>query len=335
MSEQAGHGFPKYQNPFVCRWRLIPLSANHHQRMKIDGVSSNLLRGKTMKRIVRCGMVAAILCWTVLESAADKIHQKGSTAVLEGTIIESKDATIKVAMGAAGETAVPRERIERVEIAQPASLKEGLDALRAGNWPQVVKTFEPLYVKYRGLPQDWLEEMTIRLGQAYAGTKDWSKTLELSLTFRKYYPESQFVDLASSLETQALVGSNKLGEAKGKLEILTKKIEDEAAKTREGAVTEEQDRALGPAYVVLGKCYEAANENDKALEAYLKTTTLYYRDTAAVAEALYQSALLFEKMKNPTRARDQLEELVKDYSNSSFAPEAKKKLDSSRPTTPK
>lgn len=288
-----------------------------------------------MERKACFGILLAVLLGPHLGSAEDKVFQKGATDPAVGTIVKAEDASVQISVAGAVMT-IPRERIARVEIAPPASLKEGQDALKQNNWAQVVKAFEPLYIKYKGLPQDWIEDMSIHLGQAYvdASVKEWGKGKDLAFAFRKFYPESQYLSLTKSIEARALVGLNRLADAKVILEELTKQAEDEASKTKEGSVSDEQNRALGPAFVVLGKCYASANQDDKALEAFLKTTTIYYRDPAAVAEALWESAALFEKMKNLPRAKDQLEELVTNYAASPFAAEAKKKLESLKSTTP-
>ena len=85
---------------------------------------------------------------------------------------------------------------------------------------------------------------------------------------------------------------------------------------------------LGHACLRIGQIYAAMKQPEKALDSLLRTTTIYWQDPAATAEALYESAGIYEALRNPVRARGQLEDLLRDFSDSTLASKAREKLKS-------
>ncbi|MBI4027649.1 MAG: tetratricopeptide repeat protein [Verrucomicrobia bacterium] len=278
-----------------------------------------------MMRYLQCltGVMGVLFFTTDVLLAVDKIYMKGSSTPTEGAILKVEDASVRVQLGGVGETALQIANIERVEVSpRPATLPAGLKAAGEHKVQDAIKTLEPIYTQYRGLPEAWIEECSARLGEAYVAAQDWAKARELFVRFQKAYPQSELRDSIQSGMAQALFGLKQPEEALKLLEPLVAGLEKEAT------ISDEQNRAIGRACVTLGHCYKAAQKDDQALDAFLKTTVLYYLDGNAVAEAQYESALLFEKMNNLARARGQLEDLLKESPGSAFAAEAKKKLDS-------
>ena len=96
---------------------------------------------------------------------------------------------------------------------------------------------------------------------------------------------------------------------------------DEAVKLVKGVEKQadpEDKEVLARAYNALGDAYRAAGDKDQdALIAYLTVDLVYNTAAASHAEALYNLAGLWEKVKNPERAR-----------------EARKMLEDTYPTTP-
>ncbi len=254
--------------------------------------------------------------------AAEKIFVKGNSTPTVGTITKVDDNAVYIDLSGVGGTSLQRAKIERVEIPRPADLAAGLKASKDGKFADAVKTLEPYHVKYRGLPEPWVEEATARLGDSYLAVKDWAKARDLFLGMRKFYPQSEFKDLMTSGLAQALYGMSKPEDALKLLEPMVLERE------KDESVGDEQNRALGKAYVTLGRCYAASKNNDQALNAFLSTTTIYYKDPVATSEALYESALVFEKMENLPRAKGQLEDYMRDFPGGPLAADAKKKLDS-------
>ena len=254
-------------------------------------------------------------------SAEDKIYLKGSDAPSSGTISKVDDSAVYLELPG-GATTVQRANIERVEVVKPAALETGLRAFRDGKMEEAFKALEPIYTKYRGLPDPWIEAFSLQLGEFYLIAKDWDKAKNLFVEFQKFYSRSISYNLVISEQARALLGLKQTDAALKLLEGLA----DQYKKDIE--IGDEENRIAGKVFVNLGYAYLASQQNEQALEAFLKTTVLYYLDPDAVAEARYQSALLFEKMNNLSRAKGQLEELLKEHPRSIFTDEAKKKLGS-------
>ena len=101
-----------------------------------------------------------------------------------------------------------------------------------------------------------------------------------------------------------------------------------AAREKELAPPEAEARVLGRACLRIGQIYAAMKQPEKALDSLLRTTTIYWQDPAATAEALYESAGIYEALRNPVRARGQLEDLLREFSDSTLASKAREKLKS-------
>ncbi len=255
-------------------------------------------------------------------SAEDEIYLKKSSNPTAGKIIQVDEKGVHIQLsGTSGEVAFPLSGVDRAEVEKPPVLAAGFNALKNGKNAEAIQVFEPIRTKYRGVPDEWIGRVTFHLGEAYLTSEDWVKAGECFSEFRKFYSKSDSCDIAATHEAEALFKSSQTSTALKLLEELMSR------KEKDVSLNDEQNAVLGKASVILGHCYLANNKTDQALESFLKTTTLYYMDKNAVAEAQYQSALLFEKMNNTLRARGQLEELLKESPHSPFASEAKKKLD--------
>ncbi len=273
-------------------------------------------------RCLRLGLIGLQMVMAGWLLAEDKIYLKGSDTPSSGTISKVDDAAVYLELASGGATTLQRANIERVEIVKPAALEIGLRAFRDGKAEEGFTVLEPIYMKYRGLPDPWLEEFSLQLGDFYLAASDWNKAKSLFIEFQKFYPQSIWCNLAINGQARALLGLKQVDAALKLLEGLADKYQKDID------ISDEENRIGGKAFVTLGHCYLAAQKNEQALEAFLKATVLYYLDPDAVAEARYQSALLFEKMNNISRAQGQLEELLKEHPHSAFANEAKKKLNS-------
>jgi TolA-binding protein len=263
-------------------------------------------------------LAASILLIGTL-SAADKIYL-GKSLGPTGEITKVDETTIYIKLDATATTAVSRSEVTRVEISKPEAFWNGITAVDDGKFSEGVALLEPFYVKYQGLPDSEIEQATLYLGKSYLEVKEWSKAKDLFTYFKKAYPKSLLIDSSVSGHARALL---ELDQADKAANLLEKLVEERA---KESSVTDEQSRALGNAFVTLGLCYLKTEKNERALEAFLKTTTLYFQDKNAVAHALFESASLFEKMNNRERAMGQLEELIAEFSTSDLSAAAKKKL---------
>ena len=73
------------------------------------------------------------------------------------------------------------------------------------------------------------------------------------------------------------------------------------------------------AYNALGEAYLAAGKTESALDAYLHTDLLFYRDTGKHAEALFHLAKLWAEVNKPSEASRAKKTLTQRYPNSVWA----------------
>lgn len=252
--------------------------------------------------------------------AEDKLVRANGT--VSGKITKVDDNQVYLQLGDAGGTAFKRSDIKQVEIDKPASYEQGLKALKEGKIDAAIEAFEPIHSKYYGLPQPWLEDVSIKLGDCFLRKKNWAKARDVFQKFQKFYPQSSFKDAATYGDAHSSLGLNEKARA---IELLEGML---AAHKDDISVSAEQSEGLGRACVVLGQSYAQSGKAKEALETFLKVPVLYYADGNAVAEAEYEAALIYEKQNNKKSARIQLETIINEFPDSPFAAEAKKKIDS-------
>ena len=256
-----------------------------------------------------------------LAEAQDKIFRASGGDPLSGKIERVDDTKIYVTLSA-GSTTVERSQVARVEVPRPPTLDEAFGAMDKGRAADAVKTLDPLLQKYRGLAQDWIEEATARLGEAAVASGDLAKARTTFADFQRFYPKSRFTESIRAGEAEVLYADKKSDGALKAFEAIV------AAREKELAPPEAEARVLGHACLRIGQIYAAMKQPEKALDSLLRTTTIYWQDPAATAEALYESAGIYEALRNPVRARGQLEDLLRDFSDSTLASKAREKLKS-------
>lgn len=256
-------------------------------------------------------------------NAQDRVFRAAGDPI-SGKIERVDDTKVYVTLGA-GSTTVDRAQVARVEVPRPAALDEAFAAMDKGKAADAIKGLDPAVQKYRGLPQDWIEEATARLGEAAVAAGDLAKARTTFADFQKFYPNSRFAGSIRAGEAEVLYADKKPEEALKRFEEIV------AAKEKDLAPPDAEARMLGRACLRIGQIYAAMKQPEKALDSLLKTTTIYWQDPAAFAEALYESAGAFEALRNLPRARGQLEdllELLRDSPESALASRAREKLKS-------
>ena len=236
-------------------------------------------------KIASCFLLLAILD----VSAQDKITMSNGT-VQSGTVtkVDANSVTLKMA---AGEIALPRKDIKEIEIAKPADVDAALKAAEAKKCAEAIPALKAITDKFGGLPIPWVQQSLAALGDCQAASSQWPAALETYKRMLAYYPQTPYALKARVGLGQALVNEKKYDEA-------IKLVEEAIAPLRkELKVSDTDNRFLGSAMVVLGDCYSAKEEWDKALESYLSTVVLYEKDKQAVDQAKQKAEAIKEKIK--------------------------------------
>lgn len=100
------------------------------------------------------------------------------------------------------------------------------------------------------------------------------------------------------------------GEALRAIEIIEQVIAENDSKDTE---------LFARAYNALGSSFVAAGKNESALEAYLHTELLFYRESEQHAEALFHLAKLWAEANNPSEATRAKQTLKQRYASSLWA----------------
>jgi tetratricopeptide (TPR) repeat protein len=222
--------------------------------------------------------------------AQDKITMT-SGAVQQGAIVRVDANTLTLHM-AAGDIALARKDIAKVEIQKPAEVDAALKAVETKKYAEAIPVLKAVTEKYMNLAEPWLEQAYGVLGDSQAATGQAAAANETFKKLLAYYPQSKSVLKAKVGLAQGLANEKKYDEA---LQLLEPAVEP---LRKELTVSPDDNRFLGSAMIVLGDCYLAKGDTEKALDSYLSTVVLYYRDPEAVKQAQQKADALKEKMKS-------------------------------------
>lgn len=239
--------------------------------------------GKIITGILLVGLV-----WST--SAQDKVTLVGGR-VLECTVTKVAGGNIHLKM-AAGEVAYRLADITGVEIKQSPQIEAALKANETKKYAEAIPTLKAAVDRYVNLPAEWLPRAYAILGESYIATNKWAEAVDTFKKLLEYFPDSPYALKARVGLGRALVNEKKYDEGLKLLEEATEPIRTRLQ------VTPEENYFLGPAMVAIGDCYAAKGEWDKALNCYLSTVVIYWRNEDAVKQAQQKAAAMKEKLKS-------------------------------------
>jgi len=193
--------------------------------------------------------------------------------------------------GAAGTitSTVPLAQVTAATMTPPSEYNSALAAWQDGNAANFLTTAKPLVDKFRGLPTMWVERLTSLLPAAYLAQNNLPEAEKAVAELERAYPK-QVTTITISKARLALAQKNP-----AETKSLLQPIAEEAARTK--LADSSQSAAFGQMYLLLGQAYEAEGNLSEALGSYLKTTTLFYEDKAAVAQAQQKADALTKTQK--------------------------------------
>lgn len=205
----------------------------------------------------------------------------------EGKILSVSAGTVEMEItlpnGSTGKIGFPVAGIASVNMDQPTSVRAGLAAYDAGDYPKALSELRAPSEKYRGLPTEWARRMTAVMGDVYLETKDLARAESAYAEYARAYPGGK-----GSLRSN--VGLARLAAAKGDQARARQLLEPIAKAALEDAAPAEADGAVyGQVFFLLGQAREAEKDYTAALQDYLRTVTLFYQDRA-VANAAQKAA---------------------------------------------
>ena len=209
------------------------------------------------------------------QTPAASIKQKTGT-VQQGVITGVTASGVGLQLTAGGTISIPLAQIESISMASPPEYNLALQAVAAKDIPKATGIIRGLITKYKGLPADWAQQAAALAGFLALQSGDMAGAEAAFSDFKKSYPTAPEGKVGSA----AIAASKKqFGVAKD----LIGPIVEDALKQKDVPVTNRF--AYSRAMYISGLVKESEKDLPGALEDYLRTTTIFYHDTAAVASA--------------------------------------------------
>ena len=197
-------------------------------------------------------------------------------AVQQGLITGVTASGVGIQLAAGGSISIPLAQIDSIAIAAPPEYGFALQAIAAKDISKAAGLVRSLVAKYKGLPVDWAQQAAALAGFLALQSGDMAGADAAFSDFKKSYPNAPEGKIGSA----AIAASKKdFVTAKG---LIAPVVED-ALKQKDVPVTNRF--AYSRAMYISGLVKESENDLPGALEDYLRTTTVFYHDTAAVAAA--------------------------------------------------
>lgn len=223
------------------------------------------------------GFGLCALCFTNFNALAqDKIVTANGRAQ-NTKILGVSGANIQVQVGS-GVVGIPLASVASVVMAPPAEVAEAQKAFAARDYPKALALVQAVAAKYMGLPVAWACQNASLLGDIHVELGQLKEAEAAYNAFRRAYPKAGSV--------QVDVGMARIALSRKAYDEASAKLEPIAAKARENPLAPSPDAvAYSQTFLLLGEIAEARSQPVAALENYLRTVTIFYRDANSVQKA--------------------------------------------------
>lgn len=266
-------------------------------------------------------LISLLFLYAVAGMTEDVIVTKNQQFRGKVKSADVKNVTIEIA--GQGIVAVPRSAIEKLTVEPPPAIIRGIDAYEKGNYKEAQLILSKAANQYLGLDTSWAAKALVYYARGCLMTGDNASAEKAFSAFLSAYDDDPLsVDAELGLaETQ--FAKNEIDKALAKFQQLADEYEKQLKPPRE------QFPYAAEAFLGLGKCLEAKDDSNGAINAYLKVIALYPADNA-LPETLYRAAALYKSQNRPDNAGMFLNDLITQYPADPYAKKAvdlKKKLE--------
>lgn len=258
----------------------------------------------------------ALLCWcaaVLAGNAEDIIITRNQQFRGKVKSADGKSVTIEIA--GRGILTVPRAAIENLTVEPPPAIIRGIDDYEKGRYKEAQLTLSKAANQYLGLDTPWAVKALIYYARGCLMAGD---TLNAEKAFNAFL---------AAYDDDPLIMDAELGLAE--TEVAKKEIDKALPKFQE--LADEYEKQLKPpkeqfpyaaeAFLGLGKCLEAKDDPNGAINVYLKVIALYPADNA-LPEALYRAAVIYKSQNRPDYANMFLNDLITQYPANPYAKKA-------------
>ena len=194
----------------------------------------------------------------------------------QGVITQVSASGVSIQLPAGGSITIPLGQIESVQVAPPPEYALATQAIAQKDNAKAAALIGVVVNKFKGLPADWAQQATALAGFLALQSGDMAKAESAFTDLKRLYPNA----VESRIGSAAIAVSKKdFATAK---ELIAPIVAD-ALKQKDVPIGNRF--AYSRALFISGEVKESENDLPGALEDYLRTTTIFYHDTAAVAAA--------------------------------------------------
>jgi hypothetical protein len=219
----------------------------------------------------------ALLCLPCAQvRAQDKlITTKGQAQNVKILNVSGNNIHIQVGNGSVG---VPLATVTAVVMAAPPEATEASGAFAAKDYAKALQLAQTINAKYLGLPVEWARECASLAGDAQVELGRLQEAEAAYTAFQRAYPQSGSIQVDVGMARIALSRKN-FDEASARLAPIAQKARENPFETGPNA------KVYSQTFLLLGEIAEARKQPVPALENYLRTVTVFYRDENAAAQA--------------------------------------------------
>lgn len=181
-------------------------------------------------------------------------------------------------------TTVPLANVESVSMNPPADLLAAEESWQNGNAAAAVAKLEPLVNSFLGLPAPWVQRATLLLIDTLLDIGKTDEAEAVLVKFQQAYPES--ADSTALIRAKIVVARNNFAGARP----LLAPIIEEATQTNLADTT--QSIKFGQAFFLMGQIRENEGDLSGALEDYLRSSIIFFADSATAAKAQARADIL-------------------------------------------
>ncbi len=197
-------------------------------------------------------------------------------AAQQGLVTGVSASGVAMQLAAGGSITIPFAQIESVQMAPPPEYGLAQQAIAQRDAAKAAALIGTVAGKYKGLPIDWAQQATALAGFLALQSGNTAKAELAFADLKKFYPAAVEAKIGA-----AAIAASKKDFATAK--ELIAPIVEEALKQKD--VPAGSRFAYSRALYISGQVKESENDLSGALEDYLRTTTIFYHDAAAVAAA--------------------------------------------------
>lgn len=241
---------------------------------------------------------------------------KTKTQLYRGRVRAADSKSVTIEIPGQGTMAVPRAAIVKLQVEPPPSITSGIEAYKKGIYREAQINLAKILTQYPGLDTSWAAEGLDYYARSCLMAGDIANAEKAFNAFLSAYDDDH------PLARDAEIGLAETEVARQNIDKAFPKFQEMAAEfDKQLKPSNDQFPYAAAVFLGLGKCLEAKDDFNGALNAYLKVIAVYPADNA-MPETLYRAALIYERQNKPELALQHLNDLTSQFPSSPYAQKA-------------